>query len=109
MYGLPGGRLEEKEQLVVCASREVEEETSIKTRSLEYIGVIKEAQEKGDFVHFVFSCSNYDGIPVLTEPNKCEGWNWYSLDKLPENILPGHRAGIEILKYPNLDRYKDLS
>ena len=27
------------------------------------------------------------GEPKVLEPDKCEGWNWYSLDQLPKPLF----------------------
>lgn len=32
------------------------------------------------------------------EPEKCKGWDWYAFDAIPEKVLPGHKALIELYK-----------
>ena len=96
MYGAPGGRLELKESLEECCKRELAEETSIKSKNLKYVGVVRELQETLNFIHFVFCCDEFEGIPNTVEPDKCEGWEWYDINNLPANLLPGHKAGIDI-------------
>lgn len=96
-FGIPGGRVEVGELLVDTAQRELLEETNLAGEAFEYLGVVKEAQEKSDFIHFVFRCRKYSGKLTTVEPEKCEGWQWYDLEALPEPILPGHRAAIELL------------
>jgi 8-oxo-dGTP diphosphatase len=108
MYGFPGGRLEVNETLADCGRRELFEETGLKARSLKYIGVIREKQNGYNFIHFGFSCSEYTGKITLKEPQKCDGWNFYSPDKLPENILPGHIAGLDMFLSAGLENYKDI-
>lgn len=96
-YGLPGGRLEEKEKLHMCVHRELKEETSLEANSLRYLCVVKEWQEdeQHDFVHFIFVCDQWSSEPKLAEPDKCEGWHWFGLDELPAKIMPGHLEGIQ--------------
>lgn len=108
MYGMPGGRLELKESVISCAKRELVEETGLRINSLVYLGVIREVQESNNYIHFAFICGDYTGNPKLTEPDRCEGWQWYPLDKLPENILPGHLAAINLYKKSDFQGYKDL-
>lgn len=96
MLGMPGGRLEFDETLESCGERELKEETSLQSKSLTYLGTIRELQEDHNFIHFAYLCNQYEGVPVTAEPDKCAGWEWYSLDSLPENILPGHKAAIEM-------------
>jgi 8-oxo-dGTP diphosphatase len=98
MYGLPGGRMELKESLYDSAKRELKEETNLNSNKLTYIGVIRELQEISTFIHFAFVCTDYHGGPENAEPEKCEGWEWFSPDEIPADILPGHLAAIEIFK-----------
>lgn len=94
--GLPGGKLELKEKLEFCAARELCEETSLKSKSILYVGVIRELEKDYNYIHFVFCCSEYYGSPITVEPDKCEDWKWYPLNNLPENMVPGHKAALEI-------------
>lgn len=97
-YGLPGGRLAGKESLFAAAKRELFEETGLNAHSVEYLGVIREWQEdkQWNFIHFIFICKEFAGSVEVKEPEKCEGWDWYSLDNLPLPLLPGHKAAIEM-------------
>ena len=97
-YGCPGGRLELEESLIDCAKRELLEETNVKAIKLKYLGVIRELQGDYNFIHFVLQCTVYKGEISLAEPEKCETWNFYDVNKLPPNILSAHKAGIELLK-----------
>lgn len=108
-YGLPGGRLELKEKLIDCAKREIFEETGMKVDNLEYLGVIRDLQDGYTFTHFAFLCKTEECEPKLTEPEKCEGWEWFETDNIPEKILDSHKAAIDI--FLNLDKpnLRDIS
>jgi ADP-ribose pyrophosphatase YjhB (NUDIX family) len=93
---LPVDGFEFDETLESCGERELKEETSLQSKSLTYLGTIRELQEDHNFIHFAYLCNQYEGVPVTAEPDKCAGWEWYSLDSLPENILPGHKTAIEM-------------
>ena len=108
MYGIPGGKLELKESVLNCGKRELAEETGLQANSLKYLGVIPELQEVNNFIHFAFVCTDYSGKPKLMEPEKCESWDWYSLNKLPEYVLPGHKAAINLYKNPDSINLIDL-
>jgi 8-oxo-dGTP diphosphatase len=99
-YGCPGGTLELTESIEDCAKRELEEECGIKAISLKYMGVVRELQDGYNFIHFGFACTEWTGEIKVTEPDKCEGWNFYDKGELPNNILPAHIAGIKLLDEP---------
>lgn len=108
MYGIPGGHVASNEKLISAAKRELEEETGITTKSLTYIGVVREKQKDYIFIHFMFLCDEYVGSPQLMEPDKCEGWKWYDLSSLPETILPGHKAAIDLFLHESKENIQDI-
>jgi ADP-ribose pyrophosphatase YjhB (NUDIX family) len=95
-YGLPGGRVEVNEPLSEAIVREVKEETGLEISNLKYLGVIRENQGDYDFIHFVYMAQNVTNDPVLCEPEKCAGWEWFDLDAVGESILPGHLAAMHL-------------
>lgn len=101
MYGLPGGRIELNEPIATATAREVEEETGIKDLSFTFVGVVRENQGTYDFIHFVFSAQISNQLPMLCEPDKCEGWEWIDIASDLNQVLPGHKAGIEMYKNNN--------
>jgi 8-oxo-dGTP diphosphatase len=44
-------------------------------------------------VDFFFTASRWTGEPALLEPTKAAGLDWYSLDKLPDPVVP-HEARV---------------
>jgi 8-oxo-dGTP diphosphatase len=108
MLGLPGGRINLKESLKECGKRELLEETALEAKNMEYVGVIRELQDDYNFIHFAFICTDFLGEPQVTEPDKCERWEWYSLTNLPENILPGHKAALDIYLHQDKTTLRDL-
>ncbi len=92
-YGVPGGHLELGEQIVPAAKRELEEETGLKANDLELISVVN-TPGPDHYIHFLFQCVEFEGEPQNTEPDKCEGWEWFEVDRLPENIFEPHKAFV---------------
>ncbi len=97
-FGFPGGRVEVGENVLDCAKREILEETGINATQLRYEGVVKENQGEYDFIHFVCKTNIGDQLPECSEPDKCEGWQWFDEDQLPEKVLPGHLGGMKLLR-----------
>lgn len=94
-FGMPGGRVNVGEKLEDAGIRELAEETGLEADKLQYVGVVRENQGNYDFIHFIFQ-SLIEGDPKVLEPDKCEEWIWFPKDGLPENILRGHRAAIDL-------------
>jgi len=99
-YGCPGGRLELTESLEECAKRELMEECGVQATTLRYLGVVRELQDGYNFIHFGFVCTEWKGEIVVAEPDKCEGWEFYSKDELPNETLPAHIEGVKLLDNP---------
>ncbi len=97
-WGLPGGHLEYGEKLIDGARREVLEELGITVDDLELTGIIDDPRDDAHYIHVSFKTSEYSGEIKLMEPEKCEEWTFFDLDKLPENIFIGHKNVIKAFK-----------
>lgn len=88
-WSTPGGHLEYGETVKECASRELLEETGMKALSLNfgpYTNDVIAPDGKHYITLFVF-ITQFEGSPICCEPEKCEGWSWFSLDGLPTPLL----------------------
>jgi len=86
IYELPGGHVDEGEDLINAMIREAEEELKIK---LKYEDLKIEHllhHYKVDRLKFIISTERYEGIPQIGEPEKCEKIEWFDINNLPQNI-----------------------
>lgn len=85
----PGGHLEFNEKLEECAKREVKEEVGIGIKNLKLSNFTNDIFENED-KHYItlFLIGEYaSGEVELKEPEKCERWEWFKWDKLPEPLF----------------------
>lgn len=88
-WGFPGGHLEFGESVEACAKRELLEETgliSLAHRQGPWVENVMEEGQKHYITIFVF-IDQFSGKPRLIEPDKCEGWEWFAWDNLPEPLF----------------------
>jgi len=110
-YAAPGGHIELGESFEETARREVMEETGLKITNLRLLSVGNYLFSRPDgdrhYIDVDFVCEAPEGDPLLMEPEKCEGWNWYDLNDLPDPLFIVTRRMIESLQSGVL--IKDLS
>ncbi len=85
LYSSPGGHLEFGETLEECAARETKEETGMEIENIRLLCVSNIlAWEGKHYVDIGMVADWKSGEPEVLEPQKCEGWDWYDIDNLPE-------------------------
>ncbi|MCW1892311.1 MAG: NUDIX domain-containing protein [Candidatus Uhrbacteria bacterium] len=104
-YASPGGSLEMMESFAACATRETLEECGIRIKNVRF-------QFCANSLHFdprhyvcIGMIADWEsGDPVNLEPDKCESWDWYDLDALPEPLfiycrmaITSYREGIRCM------------
>lgn len=87
-WSFPGGHLESGESAAACARREVLEETGLMLRRLLRGPYTEDVFPSGKhYVTLYFLAESAEGEPRLAEPEKCEAWEWFSWDALPEPLF----------------------
>jgi 8-oxo-dGTP diphosphatase len=86
----PGGHLEGGESFYDCTRRETKEETGLEIKIIEEIPITTNDIFLKEDKHYVtvFIRANYmRGEPRIMEPEKCEDWQWFYWDNLPEKLF----------------------
>ena len=91
-WSLPGGHLEPGEDIRDCCIREVKEETGINIEHslIEFHGLTNDLfpEEGLHYITLFYSVEIDAGIEAkLMEPDKCEGWDWFTKNKTPKPLF----------------------
>ena len=84
----PVGHLEFGESVEDCAARELTEETGLKALSIQ-TGIWSNDVNDGTkhYITLFAVVDQFEGEPQLLEPNKCEEWQWFSINALPKPLF----------------------
>jgi len=92
----PGGKLDFGETLRDGAKRELLEETGLTANALTLSNIIDEPQASGGthYLHINFLAKDWEGEPIVMEPDRFEKWEWFDLNNLPAETFPSHKKFI---------------
>lgn len=88
-WWFPGGHLEFNESWEECARREVDEETGIEIKNVRFGTATNDIFEK-ESKHYItiFMVTDFaSGEVEVMEPEKCERWEWFDWDNLPQSLF----------------------
>jgi 8-oxo-dGTP diphosphatase len=88
-WAFPGGHLEFGESLTECARREVLEETGLTITNIRrgpYVEDIFHAENK-HYITIIMMADYVSGQPMILEPHKCEQWEWFDWNALPQPLF----------------------
>ncbi|MCE7991194.1 MAG: NUDIX domain-containing protein [Roseivirga sp.] len=98
-YSIPGGHLETGESFEEAAVKEVLEETGLEIFSPRVICVTNNLDtyktEGKHYISVALVTDEFNGSPVVLEPDKCEGWAWVDPRDLPEPHFDASAFAIE--------------
>ena len=101
-YCGPGGHLEYLETIEDCAIRETREETGLEIANVRFVcmGNLLVFKPK-HYIDIAVAADWASGEPQNLEPEKREGWGWYSVDALPSPLWPAEELYFQALKTGN--------
>jgi 8-oxo-dGTP diphosphatase len=83
----PGGHLEYGESWEECAVREAKEETGVKIKNIRFLGVTNDIGYEKHYITIAMMADWASGEPKLCEPDRCLGWKWVDLERLPKTLF----------------------
>lgn len=85
----PGGHLEFNESWEDCVIRETMEETNITIKNVKFAAATNDIFPlENKHYATIFMRADYDSGEVqIMEPEKCERWDWFEWDKLPQPLF----------------------
>ena len=97
-WAVPGGHLEFGETPTECAVRELKEETGLDLEDPQEIMFTNDFFDKED-KHYVtiFVQGFVEGEPKVLEVDKCEKWEWFTLESLPSPLFQPFKSFVEKL------------
>ena len=94
-WTLPGGKQEYFETFFECAKREVKEETNLEIGELKLFGAADDIQPDRHYITLHIIAKKHSAEIKVMEPTKEDRWEWFDLDKLPQNLYSPSKKFIE--------------
>ena len=98
-YSLIAGHLDGNETVFEAMIRESLEEANLVINKKDLIpATVIHRKSDVEYIDFFFVVNKWEGEPIINEPEKCDDMSWFSVDDLPDNLLPFIKEAIENYK-----------
>lgn len=99
-WSIPGGGVDYGEKVEDAIVREMKEELNIDIEVQKLLVVANDIipEENQHWVSPQYICKIVGGELKNMEPEKCEGFDWFDLENLPEKLTNTTLQGLEALK-----------
>ncbi|OGH10490.1 MAG: NUDIX hydrolase [Candidatus Levybacteria bacterium RIFCSPHIGHO2_01_FULL_36_15] len=89
-YSVIAGHLDGEETALQAIVREAKEETgiSLNKKDISFIHIMHRKSSEEERMDLAFIARKWRGNVINRESNKCSELRWFSLKRLPENIVP---------------------
>ena len=92
------GHVERGETAYDAARREAREELGIDVQHLAFVTAMQRTQHADPIderIDFFFTARSWSGDPRIVEPAKAAALEWFSLDRLPDPVVPHERVVLD--------------
>lgn len=96
-WTIPGGKIEEGEDIIDCALRETLEEVGVRIKKSDILEetTVHTTYIDGEKTAHLFLVDTWEGMPDNLEAELHDSFIWKTLDDLPTPMIPHIHAGIK--------------
>lgn len=102
MWQLPGGAMEEGEDIIVAAKRELQEESGLIAEDYQLIGYYYVDNRRTDCRQFVVLCRSFTSVAMQNDPEEFIESSWLPLADVKGKISNGEITNITLLAALNV-------